>query len=116
MDAAARRPQDWATAFERCVKAVDRLHDFYVFEQFRNRQPSAADEPIIKALTQSLRYLRRAEPQVDVRGGVREVTHRLRTICTAADRAGLDSSLYRSGLQRLADAAPDIDVSDVLWS
>jgi hypothetical protein len=115
MDAAARRPQDWAKAFERCVKAVDRLHDFYVFEQFRNRQPSAADEPIIHALTYSLRALRRNDPHRDVRDGVKEATHRLRTIVTAADDAGLDSSLYRQGLQLLAQAAPDIDVSNVLW-
>jgi hypothetical protein len=35
MDAVSGRDQDYATAFERCVKAVDRLHDFYVFDQFR---------------------------------------------------------------------------------
>jgi hypothetical protein len=115
MDAAARRPQDWATAFERCVKAVDRLHDFYVFERFRNRQPSTADEPIVNALTQSLRYLRSQQPRLDVSDGVKEATHRLRTISTAADGAGLDSSLYRQGLQLLAQAAPDVDVSNVLW-
>jgi len=116
MDAAARRPQDWARAFERCVKAVDRLHDFYVFEQFRNRQPSAADEPIIHALTYSLRALRGNDPHRDLREGVKEATHRLRTISTAVDRSGGDSTLYRSGLARLAEAAPDVDVSEVFWS
>ena len=36
-------------------------------------------------------------------------------IVTAADAAGLDSSLYRQGLELLAQAAPDVDVSNVLW-
>ena len=53
MDAAVRRPQDWATAFESGVKAVDRLHDFYVFAQFRNPQPPAADKHVIEALTEA---------------------------------------------------------------
>jgi len=114
-DAAARRPQDWATAFERCVTAVGRLHDVYVLEQFRNRQPSAADKPIISALTYSLRALRGNDARRDVSDDVRGATHRLRTISTAADTAGLDSSLYREGLQRLAQVAPDVDVSNVPW-
>jgi hypothetical protein len=114
-DAAARRPQDWATAFECCLKGVEGLHDVYVLEQFRNRQPSAADKPIIYALTYSLRALRGNDARRDVSDGVMGATHRLRTISTAADRAGLDSSLYREGLQRLAEVAPDVDVSNVPW-
>lgn len=116
MDAVAQRSQDYAKAFECCVKAVDRLHDHYIHGRFRARQPSAADEEIIQALVRSLRFRRRDEPHRDIRDGVVEATHRLRTISTAVDRSGGDSGLYRWGLTGLAEVAPDVDVGEVLWS
>lgn len=107
--------QDWAKSFEWCVKAVDRLHDHYVPGGFRARHPSDADEEIVIAVVRSLRETRRYQPQVDVTAGVKEATHRLRSISTFIDRSNGDSSLYRKGLEGLAKAAPDVDVSDVLW-
>lgn len=107
---------DYPAAFERSVKAVDRLHDFYVFEEFRNRKPTAADDPIVGCLAESLGRLRQHQPYCDVREGVVEATHRLRTISTAVDSAGGDSTRYRRGLDMLARLAPDVDVSEVFWS
>jgi hypothetical protein len=107
---------DYPAAFERSLKAVDRLHDFYVFEQFRNRVPAPADDPIVGCLTESLGRLRQQQPYCDVREGVVEATHRLRTISTAVDSAGGDSARYRRGLDMLARLAPDVDVSEVFWS
>lgn len=106
---------DPEAAFERAVKAVDRLHDFYVFERFANRQPSSADVSLIDTLVDSLTAVRRDRPHADVTSGVMEATHRLRTISTAADAAGIDSSRYRLGLSELARVAPDVDVSGVFW-
>lgn len=106
---------DSGNAFERAVRAVDRLHDFYVFERFTNRQPSPGDEPIIATLVQSLERLRQDHPNVAVREGVMEATHRLRTISTAVDGVGGDSTRYRRGLDELARLAPDVDVSGVFW-
>lgn len=107
---------DYPAAFERSVKAVDRLHDFYVFEQFRNRKPTPADDPIVGCLAESLHRLRQQEPYRNVREGVVEATHRLRTISTAVDSTGGDSTRYRHGLDMLARLAPDVDVSEVFWS
>ena len=76
----------YPAAFERSVKAVDRLHDLYVFEQFRNRKPTAADDPIVGFLAESLGRLRQQQPYCDVGDGVVEATHRLRTISTAVER------------------------------
>ena len=106
---------DHELAFARAVKSVDRLHDFYVFERCRNRQPSAADQAMIDAIGRTLERLRKAQPAQDVREGVKEATHRLRTISTSIDDVGGDSTRYRAGLEDLARLAPDIDVSDVFW-
>ena len=107
---------DYPAAFERSVKAVDRLHDLYVFEQFRNRKPTAADDPIVGFLAESLGRLRQQQPYCDVGDGVVEATHRLRTISTAVDSAGGNSTRYRRGLDMMARLAPDVDVSEVFWS
>ncbi|MFZ6005563.1 MAG: hypothetical protein ACOYXM_16695 [Actinomycetota bacterium] len=106
---------DSGHAFERSVKAVDRLHDFYVFERFTHRQPSPTDEPIVATLIESLERLREDHPNASVRDGVMEATHRLRTISTAIDDVGGDSTRYRRGLDDLARLAPDVDVSGVFW-
>jgi hypothetical protein len=94
---------------------VDRLHDFYVYEQFRNRQPSPGDAWIVNGLVSALGVLRDQNPNADVADAVKEATHRLRTITTAVEGAGGNATLYRGGLDGLARYAPDIDVSDVFW-
>lgn len=115
--AAGEQATDPAEAFAHYVKAVDRLHDFYVYEQFRNRQPSPADAWIVNGLVKSLALLRLQQRDPDVvREGVTEATHRLRTITTALEGAGGNAVLYRSGLDGLAREAPDVDVSEVFWS
>jgi hypothetical protein len=109
----ARQGGDHVYAFERSVKAVDRLHDFYVFERCTHRQPSPADEPIVATLVQCLERLRADHPSAAVTEGVMEATHRLRTISTSVDDVGGDSARYRRGLDELARLAPDVDVSGV---
>ena len=111
----AVRRGDHELAFARAVKSVDRLHDFYVFERFRNREPSPADLPMVDAVVSTLTGLRQAQPDALVKEGVTEATHRLRSISTAIDERGGDSSRYRAGLDELARLAPDIDVSGVFW-
>lgn len=107
---------DLGSGFERGVKVVDRLHDFYVYERFANRRPSSADEPLVDVLLESLRALRAQQPDVEVvKSGVVEATHRLRTISSAVDEVGGDAARYRRGLDELARLAPDVDVSGVFW-
>jgi hypothetical protein len=106
---------DSVRAFERAVKSVDRLHDFYVYQEFANRQPSAADDLLIDVLVNSLEQLSRDQPAASVKEGVMEATHRLRTISTSYEEIGGDSSRYRRGLDELARLAPDVDVSGVYW-
>ena len=107
---------DFAAAFGYYVKAIDQLHDFYVYEQFRNRQPSPADTWLVDGLTASLGAAREQNPNLDVREGVREATHRLRTISSACENSGANPILYRRGLDQLGQYAPDIDVSDIFWT
>jgi hypothetical protein len=108
--------QEWRKALELYVKSVDRLHDFYVFEEFRNRQPSPADAWMVQGVSKSLGVIRELNPEADVSAPVREVTHRLRTICTAVEGAGGNPILYSRVLDEVGKLTPDIDVSDVLWS
>ena len=107
--------QEWRKALALYVKSVDRLHDFYVFEEFRNRQPSPGDAWMVRGVTKALGVLRQLEPEVDVAEPVREVTHRLRTICTAVEEAGGNPVLYANVLDEVGRLTPDVDVSDVLW-
>jgi hypothetical protein len=87
-----------------------------ILEQFRNRQPSPADAWLVNGLVASLGVTRELLPQLDVSAQVREATHRLRTISSAVENAGGSSVLYRNALDEIARLAPDVDVSDVLWS
>jgi hypothetical protein len=107
---------DNGEALRLSVVAIDRLHDFYVFEQFRHRQPSPADAWIIDGLLKSLYMLRDQHPGADVREPVREVTHRLRTIATSTEAAGGNAILYRRALSALAELAADVDVDDIFWT
>lgn len=97
------------------VKAIDQLHDLYVFEEFRQRQAAPSDSFLIDALRDSLSAHRDADRGADVSGQVREATHRLRTISTTLERHRGDATLYRRGLDDLARLAPDIDVDDIYW-
>lgn len=107
--------QDWPAALQHFVTAVDRLHDFYAFEQFMNRQPSPRDAWLVNGLVSALGVTRNQRQDVDVTELVRTATHRLRTITTAVEGAGADATLYRRGLDGIAQYAPDVDVSDVFW-
>jgi hypothetical protein len=107
---------EWRASFDLYVKAIDKLHDFYVFEQFQNRQPSPGDAWIVQGMVSAVGVLRNVEPQADVTTGVREATHRLRTISSAVKAAGGNATLYEGALAELARIAPDVDVDDIFWT
>jgi len=107
---------DFLAAFARSVVAVDRLHDFYVFEGFRNREPSPRDAWIVDGLVSALCAAREHDRDADVREGVRTATYRLRTIAAAIERAGGNAVLYRNALDAIARFAADVDVSDIVWT
>jgi len=99
-------------AFDLSIVAVDRLHHFYVFEQFRGRQPSPGDTWIVNGLTAALGAARVQDSEADVHERVCTATHRLHTIASAIERAGGNAALYREALDRLAEYAPDVEISD----
>lgn len=103
-------------SFTRSVKAIDQLHDLYVFEKFRQREASPSDAFLIDTLRDSLAAVRSANSDANVREGVREATHRLRTISTSVEAARGDAALYRRGLDDLARLAPDVNVDDLFWN
>jgi hypothetical protein len=111
----AYRTQQWFESFGLYVKAVDKLHDFYVYEQFKNRQPSPGDAWIVEGVSASLGVTRELVPDAPIAEGVREVTHRLRTIVTAVGKAGGNPTLYQHTLDEVGRLTPDIDVSDIFW-
>lgn len=96
-------------------KAIDLLHTLYISSQMSTRQPGPRDDVIIGRYLETLRGIRTAQPNGDVSLSVKEVTHRLRTISTTCEDAGLNPGLYLTALAELAAIAPDVDVSDVLW-
>ena len=100
-------------AFQISVIAVDRLHDFYVFERFRNRQPAISDSWIVNGLIEALAAARARDKRADVVEGVRTATHRLRDIVMAINQAGGNPTLYMIALNELAELAADVDVSDI---
>ena len=97
-------------------KSIDMLHTAYGFSQMQSRSPSRADDPIIGGFCTALEESLRQHPQAPAAETVREVTHRLRSISTTCQREGLDDSLYRAALDRMAAIAPDIAVDDILWT
>lgn len=107
---AAYLRHQWFEALLLYVKAVDRLHDFYVFEEFRNRQPSPADTWIVQGVTKALAAARDAEPRLNVTEPVREVAHRLRTIAGAVERSGGNPILYVTVLQEVDELVSDVDL------
>ena len=107
--------QDWPRALELYVTALDRLHDFYVFEQFRNRQPSPKDAWIVEGYIAALGVTRDQRPEFDVGQLVRTATHRLRTIISASKGAGVNPVLFERALSETGRLVPDVDVSDIFW-
>jgi hypothetical protein len=103
-------------------KAIDTLHSIYVCglndtgPPSWSRQPSSRDRAIVDRYLSALRAVRATRPAAPVKASVAEVTHRLRTISSKFKAYGLDPSPYLSGLEVLAEIAPDVDVSGVFWS
>lgn len=106
---------DWLSALQHYVVAVDRLHDFYCYENFRNRQPSPADAWLVDGLTHSLGVTRQMLPNADISEPVRTATHRLRTMMTASQSVGANHIIFKRALVRLEEHAPDVDVTDIFW-
>ena len=110
------RISDYGTAMFFYAKSIDMLHTAYGYAQMAQRQPSAADLPIVDGYTASLALALRLHPEAPVADCVREVTHRLRSIASECDRVGLPPGVYRSGLDAMAQSAPHISLDDVLWT
>ncbi|MGV9213594.1 hypothetical protein ACTFTM_17205 [Micromonospora sp. RB23] len=106
---------DRAAALFFFQKAIDLLHTNYLFSEMRQRRPSDRDSPIIGAYLDTLAAIRAERPTAPVAASVQEVTHRLRTISTACQDAGLDPSRYLGALNRLGQLAADVDVSRTFW-
>lgn len=96
-------------------KAIDLLHTLYVSSAMGSRQPGDRDRPIIDGYLETLADVRARRSGAPVADSVREVTHRLRTISSACQNAGLDAILYVAALDRLGRDNPDVNVDDVLW-
>jgi hypothetical protein len=107
--------QNFSGAMHDYEKAIDLLHTLYLFENMRQRQPSPADAWIVDGYTSALGATLAMDSTAGVTESVRTVTHRLRTITTAADRVGLPSHIYRQGLDQMASYAPHVNVDDVYW-
>ncbi|HJZ36332.1 MAG TPA: hypothetical protein VJ204_08685 [Solirubrobacterales bacterium] len=107
---------DYGTAMFFYAKSIDMLHSNYGHLGMERRRPSPADTVIIDAYAESLALVSQFHPEAPITPCVREVTHRLRSISTECDRVGLSSSLYRNGLDRIAQIAPHVPVDDVVWT
>ena len=108
--------QDFGTAMFFFAKSIDMLHSAYGFGQMQDRRPSVADLAMVDGFASSLGTALQMHPDAAVDECVREVTHRLRSIATECDRAGLPSTMYRNGLDSIASAAPDVPTDDINWS
>lgn len=97
-------------------KSIDMLHTAYGFGQMQSRQPSPQDAPILYGFLRMLEATLSAHPDAPVGDSVREVTHRLRSISTACEGAGINSLLYREELRKIGEAAPHVPVDDVRWT
>jgi hypothetical protein len=106
---------DFGTAVYLYCKSIDMLHTAYGFAGMERRRPSDADGPIIDGFCNALTASFGAHPEAGLDGPVREATHRLRSIASTCDGAGLSSGLYRMGLENLADIAPRVRVDDIFW-
>lgn len=107
---------DYGTALFFYAKSIDMLHTAYGFAGMQQRRPSQADTPMVEGYVETLGFVMERHPEAPVADCVREVTHRLRSISTECDRAGLPSRLYRSGLDSMARIAPHVPVDDIFWT
>lgn len=105
---------DYGTALFFYQKSIDVLHTNYTFLQMKRRQPSPDDAWIVKGYPDSLGASLAIHPAAPVDDSVREVTHRLRTIATVCEEAGLPSQLYREALKLMSQYAPHVRLDDVL--
>ncbi|WP_406081262.1 hypothetical protein [Micromonospora sp. NBC_00858] len=109
------RAGDQAAALFFFQKAIDLLHTHHVVNEMSRRRPSDVDGQITDAYLDTLASIRAERPTAPVAASVQEVTHRLRTISTACQDAGIDPSRYLTALTRLGQIAPDINVSRTFW-
>lgn len=106
---------DSGVAMEFFRKSIDMLHTAYGFNQMGTRQPSQSDVAIIDGFCTAVEESIGQHPDAPVDEVVREVTHRLRSIATTCEQAGMPSAAYRAGLERLAAAAPAVRIDDIRW-
>lgn len=109
--------QNFAVAMLFFGKSIDLLHTLYTSggAGTATRQPSSEDLAITSAFTESLEAALESHPTAPVAEPVREATHRLRTISSACQRAGVPADPYLSALQDIAAASPSVNVDDILW-
>lgn len=107
---------DSGVAMQFFRKSIDMLHTAYGFNQMSTRRPSSADSAFIDGFCAALEKSLVEHPGAPVDEHVREVTHRLRSISTACEQAGMSSAPYVTGLERLAVAAPAVPTDDVRWT
>lgn len=93
--------REWTKALALYVKSVDKLHDFYVVEEFKNRQPSPGDAWMVQGISKSLGVIKEVEPDADIMSLVLEACHRLSTICVAVEGAGGNPVLYKRTLDEV---------------
>jgi hypothetical protein len=102
--------QEWFESFQLYVKAVDKLHDFYSYEKFKNRQPSPGDAWIVQGVANSLGITRELQPEAPILDGVQEVTHRLEDISVCVTEAGGNATLYEHTLDEVRRLTTDINL------
>lgn len=106
--------QEFGLALLYYQKALDLLHTLYVVGSFERRTPSPADLAITDGFVSSVGATLAMHPGAPVDDSVREATHRLRTIATSCEHAGLGSELYCNALRDLAAAAPTVSLDGLL--
>lgn len=107
---------NFADALGQYESAIEALHDLYLIENMRQRQPGPADAWIVDGYTSSLGAALSTNPNLDVTESVRTVTHRLRTIASKCRAVGSPEVLYMGALQQMATYAPHVNVDDILWN
>lgn len=88
-------------AFSWSVVAVDRLHDFYVFDQFKNRQPSLNDAWIMNGLVNSLGVTISMDRSVQIQSELDTARHRLQDIIGVCTQSGFDPTIYKNALRQV---------------
>lgn len=107
---------DFGTALFFYGKSIDMLHTAYGFAAMEHRHPGPADAWLVDGFCSSLGAALSTHPNAPVDETVRAVTHRLRSIRTTCDRAGMSSKLYRDALDTIERYAPHVRVDDIFWT